>query len=113
MQDTYFEMSPASDAPSPSFSPVEAVPAEASEEDTAVAEEKSADAQFGEPVVDSDPLNTYLQVILSDYYEFCQCHFCPVLTKLALDLHVNLCLFVYLYFRLSVFLSFRYFFQGV
>ena len=67
VQDTYFEMSPASDAPSPSFSPVEAVPAEASEEDTAVAEEKSADAQFGEPVVDSDPLNTYLQVILSDH----------------------------------------------
>ena len=31
--------------------------------------------------------------------------FCPALTKLALDLHVNLCLFVCL--------SFRSFFQGV
>ena len=39
--------------------------------------------------------------------------FCPALTKLALDLHVNFCLFVCLSVCLSVCVSFRSFFQGV
>ena len=54
-------MNPSQDAPSPSFTPIEAVP-----DDAPAAEEKQSEAQekqFKDSTVDSDPVNTYLQVL--------------------------------------------------
>ena len=47
------------------------------------------------------------------YYHHNGNDFYPALMKLALDLHVNFCVFVCLFVCLSVCLSFRSFFQGV
>merc|ERR1719350_2527619 len=57
LKGAYFELNTSPDTPSPSFEPIEAVP-----EDAPVAEAKNAEAQFRDPTVESDPLNTYLQV---------------------------------------------------
>merc|ERR1719350_688535 len=57
LKGAYFELNTSPDTPSPSFEPIEAVP-----EDAPVAEAKKAEAQFRDPTVESDPLNTYLQV---------------------------------------------------
>ena len=70
-QGAYFELNTSPDAPSPSFEPIEAVP-----EDAPVAEAKNAEAQFRDSTVESDPLNTYLQVtnnLVSSFLEHSLC----------------------------------------
>ena len=51
----------------------------------------------------------YQEAISSNGQDTKELDFCPALTKVALDLHVNFCVSV----CLSVCLSFRSFFQGV